>query len=96
MQMGQFTWSELIALLAVTISFATICINTFSNTKKEIQSEQKTFDKLDNLSKTSSEIRDTVKLMNAKLDDHSVRITQVEVELKNVNDRVNRIERNVV
>lgn len=92
MHMDQLTWSEFFALISVIISFATICVNSYSRAKADTKNEQKMFDKLDNLAATSAETRDAVKLMDAKLDDHSMRITRIEGKVENLTFRIKRVE----
>lgn len=90
--MGAFGWGELISLVAVLISFATICVSLLGNSKLDTKNEQKMFDKLDNLSSLSQETRDTVRDISTKLEDHSERISRIEGDIKTLYNRVERIE----
>ena len=87
-----FGWGELISLLAVVISFATICISLFSRSKSETQNEQKMFDKLDRLNEVTRETNETVKAMSAKIDDHTERLARLESDRDTLYKRVKRIE----
>lgn len=87
-----FGWGELISLLAVVISFVTICITLYSRSKTDTQNEQKMFDKLDRLSEISRETNETVKQMNVKVNDHSQRLARLESNEESVFRRLKRIE----
>lgn len=89
---GNFGWGELISLLAVIISFCTICISSFGKSKSSAQNEQKLLDRLDNLNATTNETRDDVKAMANKLEDYGNRITKAETDIQTLYRRVGRIE----
>ena len=90
--LGLFEWGELFSLLAVIVSFVTISINIFGRSKNETRNEQKMFDKLDRLSDVSRETNETVKAMNAKIDDHAERLARIESDRDTIFRRLKRIE----
>lgn len=92
MGFGSFGWGELISLLAVTISFVTICINIFGNSKKDTQNEQWMHDKIDHLTEMSKDINNTVKSLDIKLSDHSERLARLESDNETIFRRLKRIE----
>lgn len=92
MGMGAFGWGELISLLAVTISFVTICVNIFGNSKKDTQNEQWMHDKIDHLTEMSKDINNTVKSLDIKLSDHSERLARLESDNETIFRRLKRIE----
>lgn len=87
-----FGWGELFSLLAVVVSCVTICINIFGRSKSETQNEQKMFDKIDHLSEISRETNETVKAMNAKIDNHAERLAKLESDKDTIFRRLKRIE----
>ena len=91
-----FGWGELISLIAVIISFATISISIFSRSKAnastDTRTEQKMLDKLDRLSDITKETNETVKQMSAKIDDHSERLARLESDMSTAFRRLKRIE----
>ena len=87
-----FGWSELISFLALLISFATVSIGVFGRSKNETRNEQRMFDKLDRLNEMSRDTNETVKAMNAKIDDHSERLARLESDNETVFRRLKRIE----
>lgn len=87
-----FGWGELISLIAVIISFVTICVSLYSRSKTDTRNEQKMFDKLDRLSEMSRETNETVKQMSVKIDDHSERLARLESNEQTVFRRLKRIE----
>lgn len=88
-----FGWGELISLIAVVISFATISISLSSRSKTETQNEQKMFDKLDRLNDVTRETNETVKQMSAKIDDHTERLAHLESDRDTIYKRIERIEK---
>lgn len=87
-----FGWGELISLIAVILSLVTISINIFGRSKVDTKNEQKMFDKLDRLSEVSRETNETVKAMNAKVDDHAERLARLESDNESIFRRLKRIE----
>ena len=87
-----FGWGELISFIAVSISFATICINVFGKSKTETRNEQKLLDRLDALYGTAHETRDDVKALSSKIDDYGNRLTKAETDIQTLYRRVGRIE----
>ena len=92
MKFDLFGWGELFSLVAVLISFATVCMTLFGRSKTETRNEQKMFDKLDHLSDMGKETNETVKLMNAKIDDHAERLARLETDNETIFRRLKRIE----
>ena len=91
-ELGKFEWPELISLVAVCISFITICINMFGRSQKDAQQEQKLIDRLDTLTSTTNETRDDVKTLSSKIDDYGNRLTKAETDIQSIYRRVGRIE----
>lgn len=87
-----FGWGELISLVAVAISFATICISALSRSKNESKSEQRLIDKLDSLSDIAKETSSEVKSINKKIDDHAERLAHLESNMDSVFRRIKRVE----
>ena len=87
-----FGWGEFISLVAVLISFATICISALSRSKNESKSEQRLIDKLDNLSDIAKETSSEVKSINKKIDDHAERLAHLESNMDSVFRRIKRVE----
>lgn len=92
MSFETFGWGEFISLISVCIAFATICISLFGRSKSETQNEQKMFDKIDHLSEISRETNETVKAMNAKIDNHAERLARLESDKDTIFRRLKRIE----
>lgn len=90
--MGAFGWGELISLIAVTISFITICVSLFGSSKAETRNEQKMFDKIDHLTTMSKDTNDTVKEMSQKIGDHAERLARLESDCETIFRRIKRIE----
>ena len=89
---NNFGWGELISLIAVIISFVTICISSLSRSKNESKSEQRLIDKLDSLSDIAKETSSEVKLINKKIDDHAERLAHLESNMDSVFRRIKRVE----
>ena len=87
-----FGWGELISLVAVVISFSTICISALSRSKNETKSEQRLIDKLDSLSDIAKETSSEVKSINRKIDDHAERLAHLESNMDSVFRRIKRVE----
>lgn len=87
-----FGWGELISLVAVVISFSTICISALSRSKNESKSEQRLIDKLDSLSDIAKETSSEVKSINKKIDDHAERLAHLESNMDSVFRRIKRVE----
>ena len=87
-----FGWGELISLVAVVISFATICISALSRSKNASKSEQRLIDKLDSLSDIAKETSSEVKSINKKIDDHAERLAHLESNMDSVFRRIKRVE----
>lgn len=92
MDLGKFEWPELISLLAVCISFATICMSIFGKSKNNVQNEQRLLDRLDRLNETTHETRDDVKDLATKIDDYGNRLTKVETDIQSIYRRIGRVE----
>lgn len=92
MDLGSFKWPELISLLAVGLSFATICINVFGRSQKDAQQDQRLIDRLDRLNETTHDTRDDLKNLSAKIDDYGNRLTKAETDIQSIYRRVGRIE----
>lgn len=87
-----FGWGELISLIAVVISFVTICMSIFGHSKQDTRNEQRLLDRLDSLNATTHETRDDVKNLTTKIDDYGNRLTKVETDIQTLYHRVRRIE----
>lgn len=92
MDLGSFEWPELISLLAVGLSFSTICINVFGRSQKDAQQDQRLIDRLDRLNETTHDTRDDLKNLSAKIDDYGNRLTKAETDIQSIYRRVGRIE----
>ena len=91
-----FGWGELISLIAVVISFATIATSLVSRSKKnaetDTKNEQKIFDKLDQLSDMTRDTNIAVKEMSKKIDNHAERLARIEADKETIFRRLKRIE----
>lgn len=85
-------WGELFSLLAVIISFVTICLSIFARSKSNTQSEQQVLDRLDNLGTVTKETNIDVKEVSKKIDDHSERLASLEARVDNAFFRIKRVE----
>lgn len=88
----EFGWGELFSMIAVTISFATICISIFGRSKQDTKNEQRMFDKLDSLGASSNEIRDDVRTISKQVSDYGIRLAKNETEVKLLKEKIDRIE----
>lgn len=73
--------SELTSVVSVAIVVVTFLLGRVSVSKTSSAKEQQTVDKLDVLVSDTREIKSGIKEMNRKLDDHTERITKIEVSL---------------
>lgn len=69
---------EAMSVLSAAVVIVTFFIGRVSVSKTSSAKEQRTEDKLDSLCGDTSEIKDGVKEINRKLDDHGERLTKVE------------------
>lgn len=85
---------EATSVLSAAIVIATFFIGRVSVSKTSSAKEQWTEDKLDSLCGDTSEIKDGVKEINRKLDDHGERLTKVEQQVITLFNRLDRVEKN--
>lgn len=92
MKFDAFGWTELISLIAVIISFATIILSIKSKMTADTKNDQRVLDKLDSLESMTKETNQDVKMINRKIDDHAERLATLEAEMKNAFFRIKRVE----
>lgn len=88
-----FGWGELFSMVAVIISFVTICVSLYGRSKNDTRKEQELIDKIDILNNTSNETRDDVKKLTNEITDYGNRLTKVESDINTIYRRVSRIEK---
>lgn len=92
-QFETFGWGELFSMIAVIISFVTICVSLYGKSKNDTRKEQELLDKLDTLNDTSKETRDDVKKLSNEIMDYGNRLIKVESDIDALFRRVSRIEK---
>ena len=92
MKFDAFGWTELISLIAVIISFATILLSMKTKMTADTKNDQRVLDKLDNLTNVTKETNDEVKSINKKIDDHSERLAALEAKMDSTVHRLKRVE----
>ena len=85
---------EATSVLSAAVVIVTFFIGRVSVSKTSSAKEQLTEDKLDSLCGDTSEIKDGVKEINRKLDDHGERLTKVEQQVITLFNRLDRVEKN--
>ncbi|MBS5740781.1 MAG: hypothetical protein KHW77_06515 [Adlercreutzia equolifaciens] len=85
---------EATSVLSAAVVTVTFFIGRVSVSKTSSAKEQRTEDKLDSLCGDTSEIKDGVKEINRKLDDHGKRLTKVEQQVITLFNRLDRVEKN--
>ena len=88
--------SLVVAALSLLITFANFSTSRSREARDKSALDQKISDKLDRIDETSSETKDTVKVLTRELrelrDDYGTRITKLETELLSHGSRLDRIE----
>jgi len=87
-----FGWGELFSMIAVIISFATICVSLFGKSAQNTRNEQRMFDKLDSLGNISDEIKSDVRTVSKQVSSYGVRLGKAETDIQALKDRVDRLE----
>lgn len=87
---------NVISLLSLCVAalacFASLRRNGSIDERSAEARRQHVDDKLDHISATCSETRDTVRELNRKLDDHSTRLATLEAQAQTLFKRIERVE----
>ena len=84
---------EWISLGSLAVAAIALVLSYLRSNKLDAARDQKIEDKLDNQSEMLTEVRDGIGKLDAKIDDHSVRIAQLEGEQRNIYRRLDRLDR---
>ncbi len=86
------TASEIIAVVAVTVSALALLWNVTRGRSADISNAQAIRDKLDYISDTTRDTREDVRALDRKLDDHAARITKIEARVDDYGRRIEKPE----
>lgn len=84
---------DVIALGSLAVAALTLALSLVRGTRGDAARAQLVDDKLDRISEMGEETRDTVREVDRKLGDHSVRIARLEEQVTTLFGRVERVER---
>ena len=87
------TVSETVAIASALIAMAALAFSILKDRRGEVLSAQSVRDKLDYISGNTKDIKDDVRALDRKLDDHATRITKIEARLDEHHRRLNMIEK---
>lgn len=87
-----FGWGELFSMIAVIISFVTICVSLFGKSAQNTRNEQRMFDKLNSLGNISDEIKSDVRTVSKQVSSYGVRLGKAETDIQALKDRFERLE----
>lgn len=97
--MNPLTFEQLLTLISVLVAATTLILTARRDTKTEREAReaaaverQRLTDKLDSISDMSRETRDTVREMSRQLNDHSKQLARIEEQIKEHDDRLDKIE----
>lgn len=91
--MAAITFVESIALGSLVVAALSLALALIKSTRGSAARAQLVDDKLDRISDMSRETRDTVRQIDAKIEDHSVRIAKAEEQIVTLFNRIDRVER---
>lgn len=86
------TTAEIIALLSVSVAALALLWNITRGKTNDISSAQATRDKLDYISDNTRDIREDVRALDRKLDDHASKITKMEAQIGDHERRIEKLE----
>lgn len=92
--MHEIPWTVITGVIMCALSIATFAVGRVSSSNGKAEDKMRMSTQLDRISDTCSDVRDTVREMSRKLDDHSDRITRVEQQVLALSTRVDRVEEN--
>lgn len=88
------TWGELSSIASLVVVALTFVLGRVSASRIGAADKQRTQDKLDRIADDLVELKDGVRQIDRKLDDHGERLTVLEQQVRTLFNRVNRIEGN--
>lgn len=92
--MGPIQTADAVAIGSLAVAALTLVISLVRGTRGDAARAQLVDDKLDRISEMGEETRDTVREVDRKLGNHSVRIARLEEQVTTLFGRVERMERN--
>lgn len=84
---------EIVAIASAFVALAALAFNILKEGRSDALSAQAVRDKLDYISGNTRDIRDDVRALDRKLDDHAARITKIEARLEDHHRRLDAIEK---
>ena len=83
---------DLISLGSLIVAAVAMIVGYLQRNKQDAARDQHIEDKLDLLCDSMSDVKISMDKLDGKLDDHSVRISRIESEQKNIYKRLDRLE----
>ncbi|MBR3157869.1 MAG: hypothetical protein IKF14_02075 [Atopobiaceae bacterium] len=83
---------EMVAIASAFVALAALAFNILKEGRSDALSAQAVRDKLDYISGNTRDIRDDVRALDRKLDDHAARITKMEARMDDHGRRIERLE----
>lgn len=87
------TISETVAIASALVAMAALAFNILKDRRGEVITAQSVRDKLDYISGNTKDIKDDVRALDRKLDDHATRITKIEARLDEHHRRLEHLEK---
>lgn len=87
------TISETVAIASAIVAMAALAFNILKDRRGEVITAQSVRDKLDYISGNTKDIKDDVRALDRKLDDHATRITKIEARLDEHHRRLEHLEK---
>lgn len=86
------TTGEIIALTSAVVAVLALLFNVSRSRTSDITAAQATRDKLDYISDNTRDIREDVRALDRKLDDHASKITKMQAQLDDHDRRLEKLE----
>ena len=86
------TTGEIIALVSASVAVLALVLNYMRGHNGDISNAQATRDKLDYISDNTRDIREDVRALDRKLDDHASKITKMEAQIGDHERRIEKLE----
>ena len=83
---------DLISLGSLIVAAIAMVVGYLQRNKQDAARDQQIEDKLDLLCDSMGDVKTSMDKLDGKLDDHSVRISRIESEQKNIYRRLDRLE----
>lgn len=84
--------AEIITLTSAIVAILALLFNVSRSHSGDIAANQATRDKLDYISDNTRDIREDVRALDRKLDDHASKITKMQAQLEGHEKRIERLE----